>query len=214
MAPDGPVLAVRRGEPGMATFERLIASDLLDRSTADLLRIAARSRLKILIVGPAGSGKTALLAAMARDLAGVRVVTVARHRAFRWASPTKVELVASTGEGVVPYPSLVSASARLQPHLLVLDSIEQADVSSLTELVAPRFRGTVAALAPEALTIGLVRSADLVVRLGRAMDGLFRVVAVQDRAGAEIYPRRTAAPAFGEIVRAAGYGEALAHILG
>ena len=69
-APAGPVLVLRRGEPGNATFERLIAAGTLDPSMADLLRIAARCRLNMLMVGPERSGKTALLAALARDLGG------------------------------------------------------------------------------------------------------------------------------------------------
>ncbi len=69
-APAGPVLVLRRGEPGNATFERLIAAGTLDPSMADLLRIAARCRLNMLVVGPERSGKTALLAALARDRFG------------------------------------------------------------------------------------------------------------------------------------------------
>ena len=51
-APAGPVLVLRRGEPGNATFERLIAAGTLAASMADLLRIAARCRLNMLVVGP------------------------------------------------------------------------------------------------------------------------------------------------------------------
>ena len=57
-APAGPILALRRGEPGDASFERLIAAGRLDRPMADLLRLATRSRLNVLVVGPEGSGKT------------------------------------------------------------------------------------------------------------------------------------------------------------
>ena len=56
-APAGPVLVLRRGEPGNATFERLIAAGTLDRPMADLLRIAARCRLNMLVVGPGEVGQ-------------------------------------------------------------------------------------------------------------------------------------------------------------
>ena len=122
-APAGPVVVLRRGEPGKATFDRLIAAEMLDRPIADLLRIAARCRLNVLIEGPAGSGKTAVLAAIARDLGGAaRLVTVARHREFSWLSPAKVELVAPSGvEAGVPYPVLLTAGTRLRPDLLIVE---------------------------------------------------------------------------------------------
>jgi hypothetical protein len=43
-APEGPVLTLRRAEPGTATFARLIASEMLDQKTAALLRVAADRR--------------------------------------------------------------------------------------------------------------------------------------------------------------------------
>ena len=60
--PAGPVLVLRRGEPGNATFERLVAAGTLDPSMADLLRCAAgrpstdracprRSRSKVALPG-------------------------------------------------------------------------------------------------------------------------------------------------------------------
>jgi hypothetical protein len=123
-APDGPVLVLRRGAAGEATFERLVALAILDRAMADLLRIAARCRLNMLVVGPARSGKTALLAALARDLGEVRVVTLARHRAFHWPSPSKVELVVPADSA---FATLLAAAAQLAPHLLVVDPVRPHD---------------------------------------------------------------------------------------
>lgn len=199
IAPAGPVLAIRRGDPGEATFQRLIASELLDSRTADLLRIAARSRLNIVVVGPRGSGKTAVLAAIARDLEGSRVVTVAPHRAFRWQSPTKIELVAEPSG----LRALVGASLRLRPDLLVLDSVALQDLPSGRQ-------GLVASLAVEPPA----RVADLVVKLGRAADGLFRVLAMQDVNGADVFPAPAVTPAFSDAVRAAGHGAALERLVG
>jgi len=218
-APTGPVLTLRRGEPGTATLERLVRNGLLAPAMADLLRIAARSGLNMLVSGPEGSGKTALVAAIARDLDGVaRVVTVARHRQFRWAAPSKVELVVSSAAS---YPLLLAAAARLQPALLVLDSIRLEDVPALGERLLRGERGTLAAVVPEALAAGLVRSADLVVRLGRGRDGLVRALALEDSNGQPVFvhedggfQRRTTAPAFASILQAKGHGAVLVRIFG
>lgn len=216
-APAGPVLVLRRGEPGNATFERLIAAGTLDRPMADLLRIAARCRLDVLVVGPEGSGKTALLAALARDLDGARVVTLARHREFRRASASKVELVVPSDAS---FASLLAAGARLRPDLLIVDPVRPRDAPALTELLSGGGGGIVAALEPPAM-VGMPRRAvDLFVRLGRLRDGLFGVVAMEDSTGAQIFVRedgrfhrRTAAPSFAGAVQKAGYGQALSSAL-
>ncbi len=58
VAPEGPVLVLRRGEPGEATLERLVAAGRLARPMAELLRLAVRSHLTVAVAGPGGSGKT------------------------------------------------------------------------------------------------------------------------------------------------------------
>ena len=216
-APAGPVLVLRRGEPGNATFERLIAAGTLAASMADLLRIAARCRLNTLIVGPASSGKTALLAALARDRADARVVTLARHREFRWPQASKVELVVPSDAA---FAMLLAAAAQLRPDLLIIDPVRRPDASALTELLSCGGRGIVAALEPQAAA-GISRGTiDLVVRLGRRRDGLFGVIAMEDTNGAQLFVhedgrfhRRTTTPSFAGLVHKAGYGAALSSAL-
>jgi hypothetical protein len=163
-----------------------------------------------------------VLAAIARDLGGgARVVTLARHREFRWEAPGKVELVASSGAGAGDYAALLAAALQLQPHLLMLDSLQPKDATLLAgRLAQAAARGIAAAVGSDEMTTRLPRIFDLVVRLGRGRDGAFRVVSLEDATGAAIFAydsgrfhRRTATPAFAPGVRAAGYGEALASVL-
>ena len=216
-APRGPVVTIRRAEPGAATFDRLIVADVLDRRIADLLRLGAHCRLNILIAGPPGSGKSALLAALVRDREQARVVTVARNRIFHRPAPSKIELVAVPG--MTPLATLIGAGAGLQPDLLVVDSVELEDVPALVERLA-RSRGTVAAVEPESLAFGLAQSVDIVLRLGRGRDGQHRVVAVLDGKGNALFVhedggfrRRSTTPSFAATVGGLGLGEALASIL-
>jgi pilus assembly protein CpaF len=216
-APDGPILALRRGDPGDATFERLITAGRLDRPMADLLRLATRSRLNVLVVGPEASGKTALLAAMARDLGDARVVTVARHREFRWPSASKVELTISPQASLA---SLLAAGAHLRPDLVVIDSVVPADAPSLAAVLSRGLRGIVAAGASSVLASAPREAVDLVVRLGPGGGGLFVVVSIEDASGAQVFAhedggfhRRTSVPSFAGAVQRAGYGEALSSVL-
>jgi len=216
-APAGPVLALRRGEPGEATLQRLVAARRLDRRMADLLRIATRSRLNMLVVGPERAGKTALLAALARDLGDARVVTLASHRAFRWASASKVELTVSSQ---APLAALLPAGLRLRPNLMVVDSLQPSDASALADLLSAGARGVVAAGEPQAIAGVPRQSVDLLVSVGR-LHGSFVVTSIEDATGAQLFvhqkgggfQRRTATPSFSGTVHKAGYGEALSSVL-
>jgi pilus assembly protein CpaF len=216
-APAGPVLTLRRGEPGEATLERLVAAGRLDRRMADLLRVATRSRLNMLVVGPARAGKTALLAALARDLGDARVVTLARHREFRWASASKVELTASLQ---VPLATLLPAGLRLRPDLLVVDSLQPSDASALGDLLSAGARGVVAAGEPQAMAGVPRQSVDVLVSVGR-LNGSFVITSIEDATGAQLFAyqngggflRRTATASFAGTVHKAGYGEALSSVL-
>jgi len=220
-APAGPILVLRRGEPGNATFEHLIAARTLDRPMAELLRIAACCRLNVLVVGSRGTGKTALLAAWARDLSrarpSARVVTLARHREFRWPQPSKVELIVPSDAAFAP---LLAAAARLRPDLLIVDPVRRAGAPALAGLLSVGGLGTVAALEPDVMGVLSRTAIDLVIRLGRRDDGLLGVVAMEDSNGAPIFVheagrfhRRTTAPSFAGLVHKAGYGAALSSAL-
>lgn len=186
--PAGPTLVLRRGQPGHATFDRLVAAEMLSWPMADLLRLAVRSRLNILVIGPERSGKTAMLAAILRDLGDSRrIVTLSRHRAFNWPSVAKIELVASNGAKDPRFAALAETIPLLQPDVVVLDSAEQEDAAALAALLSWSGRGVVAALVPEAASSAVTAKADLLVQLGRASDGLFRAVALSDSGGTPIF---------------------------
>ena len=217
-APSGPVLTMRRADPGRATLDKLVAEGALDWTVAELLRAGARGRLNMRVTGPQYCGKTALLVALVRDLApSMRVVTVAGHRHFAWPMPSKVELVAAAPVSIA---KLVPPAAKLGPGLLVIDDVALQDVAALAERLLRGAPGTLAALGPEAMSDALTRSVDLVARIDRGSDGVFRVVTVEDSAGAMIFRhengklvRGTAIPAFAPTLQARGQGSALSKLL-
>jgi type IV secretory pathway ATPase VirB11/archaellum biosynthesis ATPase len=216
-APSGPVLALRRGEPGQATLERLVAGGKLGPPMADLLRIATRSRLNVLVVGPERTGKTALLAALARDLGGARVVTIARHREFRWPSPSRIELNAVPQ---VPFATLLAAAVQLQADHLLVDSSQPEHALAVAALLSQGVRGLVAAGEPRSMAAVPRAAVDLLVSVGRH-NGSFIVTSMEDAVGAPIFARGrdgrpyrwTTTPSFAATVQERGYGEALARVL-
>ena len=164
-APAGPVLTLRRGEPGEATLERLVAAGRLDRRMADLLRIATRSRLNMLVVGPERAGKTALLAALARDLGDARVVTLARHRAVPLGSRRegRVDRLAAGALGhAAGRPAFACG-----PTCWLSIRCSRPTRRRLATCLSAGARGIVAAGEPQAMAGVPRQSVDLVVRVGR-----------------------------------------------
>ena len=186
-APAGPILVLRRGEPGNATFERLIAAGTLDRPMADLLRIAARCRLNVLVVGPEGSGKTALLAALARDVSGARRRDLGASSRVSLAAGLEGRIGRALGRSLCAAAGGGRAAAA--------GPVDRRPGAAGRRAGAGRAfvgggRGIVAALEPQAMA-GMSRIAvDLVVRLGRRR----RWIAGRGRDGrcerrADLYPR-------------------------
>ncbi len=219
-APSGPVIVLRRTEAGAATFESLLAAGLLSQPMADLLRLANRARLNMLVSGAPGVGKTGLVAAMARDLdKPARIASVAREREFRSNAASMVEFVAQAAPEA-NYPALVGVAGRLRPDLLLLDSVRAEDTPAILERLAMGDRGIVANAGHAATARTLEPSVDMILRLERGGDGVNRVVAVQDPAGFTLFAyengnfaRLNGEPAFAAKLRAAGFAEALQKIL-
>ncbi|MCA0303214.1 MAG: hypothetical protein LCH95_12495 [Proteobacteria bacterium] len=217
VAPDGPVVVLRRAEPGEATLERLVAAGRLARPMADLLRLAARSRLVVALAGPPGAGKTALLAALARDCGEARLVTLARHRAFRWPSARKIELFLPDGQSVAP---VLAAAERLGTDLLAIDLDRAADAAVLARHLEDGLAGVIAAGEPAAIAALPRGRIDLLVRLERR-DGGFVVAGMEDAAGAALFTangdggfvRGNATPSFAPAIERAGFADALGRAL-
>jgi len=130
-----------------------------------------------------------------------------------------VELVTSPQ---APFTAVLSAAAQLRADLLIADSLGTEDASALSDRLARGIRGIVVAGEAPAMTRLARDKVDLVVRLGPAGDGLFVVASMEDATGAELFAhrerggfhRRAAVASFAGTVQKAGYGEALASVLG
>src|SRR6185295_1769739 len=100
----------------------------ISSAMAKVLKIAARSRLNILISGGTGSGKTTLLNAMSQLIDhGERIVTIEDAAELQLQQPHVVRLETRPsnleGEGEITMRDLVKNSLRMRPDRIILGEV-------------------------------------------------------------------------------------------
>lgn len=196
----GPLLSVRiaRSEPWR--LEDLRRTGMVDDGQADTLREAVLGRRNLLVCGPAGSGKTSLLAALMAEVpAGERIVTVEDVAELAIDHPHVVGLEArqpnTDGVGGIGLAALVRETLRMRPDRIVVGECRGAEIAELLgalntghdggagtlhcadpEGLGARLEalGALAGLSPTALRAQALAAIDVVVLLGR-FDGVRRV---------------------------------------
>ncbi len=206
LAPDGPLLTLRRFAPRPFTLGELVELGSLSEADADLLERCVRSRLSIVISGGTSSGKTSLLGALAACIdASERIVTVEDAAELRIDRPHVARLEARgaslEGTGEVGIRDLVRNALRMRPDRLVVGEVRGGEALDMLQAMTTGHDGsltTVHAKGPEdalrriellALMAGLelpyaavreqVASAfDVVVQVVRRGDGERRLVSI------------------------------------
>ncbi|HMG99276.1 MAG TPA: CpaF family protein [Gaiellales bacterium] len=207
LAPDGPLLTLRRFAPRPFTLTELVELGSLSQADADLLDCCVRSRLSILISGGTSSGKTSLLGALAARIdASERIVTVEDAAELRIDRPHVARLEARgaslEGTGEVGIRELVRNALRMRPDRLVVGEVRGGEALDMLQAMTTGHDGsltTVHAKSPDdalrrvellALMAGLelpyaavreqVASAfDVVVQVARRSDGERRLVSIE-----------------------------------
>jgi pilus assembly protein CpaF len=206
LAPDGPLLTLRRFAPRPFTLDELVELGSLAHADAALLDGCVRARLSILISGGTSSGKTSLLGALAARIdAAERIVTVEDAAELRIDRPHVARLEARgaslEGSGEVGIRALVRNALRMRPDRLVVGEVRGGEALDMLQAMTTGHDGsltTVHAKSPDdalrriellALMAGLelphaavrelVASAfDVVVQVVRRSDGERRLVAI------------------------------------
>jgi pilus assembly protein CpaF len=206
LAPDGPLLTLRRFAPRPFTLTELVELGSFSQADADLLDCCVRSRLSILISGGTSSGKTSLLGALAARIdASERIVTVEDAAELRIDRPHVARLEARgaslEGTGEVGIRELVRNALRMRPDRLVVGEVRGGEALDMLQAMTTGHDGsltTVHAKSPDdalrrvellALMAGLelpyaavreqVASAfDVVVQVARQSDGERRLVSI------------------------------------
>ena len=213
LAIDGPSISIRKFSKKKITLEVMERQENLSSAMATVLRIAARSRLNILISGGTGSGKTTLLNAMSQMIDhGERIVTIEDAAELQLQQPHVVRLetrVANLeGQGEITMRDLVKNALRMRPDRVILGEIRGAEALDMLQAMNTGHDGslcTIHANRPrEALTrlenmVGMsginlpakavrtqiASAVDLIIQISRMRDGVRRITYITEVVGME-----------------------------
>jgi pilus assembly protein CpaF len=208
LAPDGPIVTVRRFRARGLSADDLVAAGTWEPPLRDLLARAVRARLSVLISGGTGSGKTTTLNALSSFVpSDERIVTIEDTLELRLRQPHVVRLEARPpsveGRGEVTIRRLVRNALRMRPDRIVVGEVRGGEALDMLAAMTTGHDGslsTVHAGSPEEALrrletlalmagVGLPHAAireqvadaiDLVVHQARLPDGTRRVVTVAE----------------------------------
>jgi pilus assembly protein CpaF len=213
LAIDGPSISIRKFSKKKITLDVMSKQGNLSTAMANVLKIAGRCRLNILISGGTGSGKTTLLNAISQLIdPGERIVTIEDAAELQLQQPHVVRLETRTanleGNGEINMRDLVKNSLRMRPDRIILGEVRGAEAVDMMQAMNTGHEGslgTIHANRPrEALTrlenmIGMaginlpskavrtqIASAlDMIVQISRMRDGVRRITHVMEVLGME-----------------------------
>jgi pilus assembly protein CpaF len=213
LAIDGPSISIRKFAKKGITLDVMARQGNISPDMCTVLKIAARSRLNILISGGTGSGKTTLLNAMSQMIdQGERIVTIEDAAELQLQQPHVVRLETRPanleGVGDISMRDLVKNSLRMRPDRIILGEVRGSEAVDLLQAMNTGHDGslgTIHANRPrEALTrlenmVGLAginlpskavrtqiaAAVDMIVQISRMRDGMRRITHISEIVGME-----------------------------
>ena len=213
LAIDGPSISIRKFAKKGITLDVMAKQGNISPEMCTVLKIAARSRLNIVISGGTGSGKTTLLNAMSQMIdPGERIVTIEDAAELQLQQPHVVRLETRPanleGAGDISMRDLVKNSLRMRPDRIILGEVRGSEAVDLLQAMNTGHDGslgTIHANRPrEALTrlenmIGLAginlpskavrtqiaAAVDMIVQISRMRDGTRRITHISEIVGME-----------------------------
>jgi pilus assembly protein CpaF len=213
LAIDGTSISIRKFAKKGITLDIMAKQGNISPQMAVVLKIAARSRLNILISGGTGSGKTTLLNAMSQMIdEGERICTIEDAAELQLQQPHVVRLETRPpnleGKGEITMRDLVKNTLRMRPDRIILGEIRGAEAldvlqamntghdGSLSTIHANRPREALtrlenmvgmssASLPQKAVRQQIAAAVHMILQVSRMRDGMRRVVSVTEVVGME-----------------------------
>jgi pilus assembly protein CpaF len=213
LAIDGASVSIRKFGKRQIGFDQMAQQGNISSAMATFLRIAARSRLNLIVSGGTGSGKTTMLNALSGMIDnGERVVTIEDAAELRMQQPHVVRLETRPsnleGNGEVSMRDLVKNALRMRPDRIILGEVRGPEAIDLLQAMNTGHDGSmgtlhanrprealtrlenmvtmgVASLPPKAIRTQIAGSLQLIVQISRMRDGIRRVTHITEVMGME-----------------------------
>ncbi len=213
LAIDGTSISIRKFSKKTINLDSMAKSGSISPEMAVVLKIAARSRLNILISGGTGSGKTTTLNAMSQMIdEGERICTIEDAAELQLQQPHVVRLETRPpnleGKGEITMRDLVKNTLRMRPDRIILGEIRGSEALDMLQAMNTGHDGslcTIHANRPrEALTrlenmVGMstanlpakavrqqiAAAVHMVLQVSRMRDGARRITSITEVVGME-----------------------------
>ncbi len=231
VAVDGPIVTIRKRSAPSYQMEDLVGFGSLSVEAAGFLAACVMARANLLISGGSSSGKTTLLNVLSTFIAAEeRIVTIEDAAELRLPQHHVCRLESlPAGEKVVTMRELVRHAIRMRPDRILVGEVRGGEAldmlqalntghdGAITTIHANSPRDALSRLETLALMAGLdlpvravrqqIRAAiDLVVHLGRLVDGSRKVVSIVELTGMEDQTITTQEIFLSEVAEAGGSG--------
>ena len=210
---DGTCISIRKFKKQSIDFTKLVEFGAMSTEMAQLLMIAARCRLNIIISGGTGSGKTTMLNALSQFISEKeRIITIEDAAELRLQQPHVVRLETQKagieGTGALDQRELVINSLRMRPDRIVvgecrggeafemLQAMNTGHDGSMSTLHANTPRDALARIESmvmmavnnlplEAIRQTIVSAVDIIIQISRLHDGSRKVMSIAEVIGIE-----------------------------
>src|SRR5579875_1139369 len=171
LAIDGPSISIRKYSKKSITLDIMARQANISAAMASVLKIAARSRLNILISGGTGSGKTTLLNAMSQMIDPTeRIVTIEDAAELQLQQPHVVRLETRPpnleGKGEISMRDLLKNALRMRPDRIILGEIRSSEALDMLQAMNTGHDGSLSTIHANRPREALTRLENLVGMAG------------------------------------------------
>ena len=147
VAPDGPIVSIRRWPDGFLTLDQLLAATLLTDEQASRLAERVRARATMVVAGGTGTGKTTLLNALLGIVCpSERVVVIEETAELRPCCRHYVSLITRIanveGRGKISMQELVRCALRMRPDRIVVGEVRGPEALAALDAMSTGHEGS------------------------------------------------------------------------
>jgi pilus assembly protein CpaF len=208
-----PCISIRKFPSHRLNMAGMIANGSMTPAIGQLLEIASRARLNVLVSGGTGSGKTTLLNALSQFIDhGERVVTIEDAAELQLQQPHVISLETRPpsleGTGQVTQRDLLWNALRMRPDRIVVGEVRGAEAFDMLQAMNTGHDGSISTvhanstrdaltrienmvqmgqvnLPSRAIRTQIVAALDVMVQVERMRDGQRRIVQISEVVGME-----------------------------